>query len=74
MTYDEYREEMRKLGWSEKRIDDHIKMFEKIINIHPVCKATLKLEDYLREPPVIYSANFSEETMEKYWNKSEENS
>ena len=72
MTYDEYRKEMRKLGWSEDRIDDHIKTFEKLTNIHPICKERLKLEDYLEEPPAIYTASFSDETMEKYWKQSEE--
>lgn len=72
MTYEEYRKEMRKLGWSEERINDHIEMFEKLISLHPICKETLKLEDYLRKPPIIYSSSFTDETMEKYWRQSEE--
>lgn len=54
MTYDAYREEMKKLGWTDEEVDDYIEMFEKLTNIHPICKETLKLEDYLRKPPKIY--------------------
>ncbi len=76
MTYDEYREEMRKLGWTEEEIDGYIEMFEKLISIHPICKETLKLENYLKKPPkspVIYSSEFTEEAMEEYRKKLEEN-
>lgn len=72
MTYDEYRKEMRKLGWNDEEIDGYIEMFEKLISLHPISKETLKLEDYLRKPPVIYTASFTEETMEKYRKQSEE--
>ncbi len=67
MTYDEYRKEMRKLGWTDEEIDGYIEMFEKLTSIHPICKETLKLENYLRKPPEIYSSNFTDETMEKHW-------
>ncbi|MDE6519244.1 MAG: hypothetical protein K2K91_02135 [Ruminococcus sp.] len=67
MTFEEYRKEMRKLGWSEKRINDKIEMFERLTNLHPACKKILKLEDYLEEPPVVYSSEFTDETMKKHW-------
>jgi len=75
MTYEEYRNEMKKLGWNDEEIDGYIEMFEKLINLHPICKETLKLEYYLKKPPkspVIYTASFTDEAMEKYWKQSKE--